>query len=446
MGLFKGYVPKHALENLKKYKYSGVDKSLLSNYVLNPFWNEFVKLWPRSVAPNTITFLGLCLVLSNFATLLYYDAAYLTEKGGATGPPQWVYFTWAAGLFWYQSFDAIDGKQARRTGMAGPLGQMFDHGCDALNTTLEVLLVCRALNLGRSWWPISSQIATLANFYLTTWEEFHTGTLYLGYFSGPVEGIIMIVILYILTGIFGTSTWDRPIADFLPGALNVKGLVGELPLNDALMIFGGFGLIGNITTSYMNVLKSCREKKVSTLTPLVRLIPFIVSTTLYVLWLAAPLTPSSHLTSNPITPIDSTVDSHKGFTTVQIAPGKDLLLHSPAFVPFLCMWGLQFAHQVGRMILAHVTHQPFPMTDIEWIWAAVSLVDAWSWRLFGRAPILHSNPLLFILISLGASFLAYARFCIAVINDITNYLGIACFTVRKKDEKGEWKDAVKKEE
>jgi hypothetical protein len=63
-----------------------------------------------------------------------------------------------------------------------------------------------------------------------------------------------------------------------------------------------------------------------------------------------------------------------------------------------------------------------------------------------RAPILHSNPLVFISISLGVSFLAYGRFCIAVINDITNYLGIACFTVRKKDENGEWKDVVKKEE
>ena len=35
---------------------------------------------------------------------------------------------WAIGLFAYQSLDAIDGKQARRTGMAGPLGEMFDHG------------------------------------------------------------------------------------------------------------------------------------------------------------------------------------------------------------------------------------------------------------------------------------------------------------------------------
>ncbi|KAG6894146.1 hypothetical protein C0992_007340 [Termitomyces sp. T32_za158] len=87
--------------------------------------------------------------------------------------------------------------------MAGPLGEMFDHGCDAMNTTLEVLLASQALNLGRSWWTVASQIATLANFYLTTWEEYHTGQLYLGVFSGPVEGILMIVIIYLLSGIYG---------------------------------------------------------------------------------------------------------------------------------------------------------------------------------------------------------------------------------------------------
>jgi ethanolaminephosphotransferase len=58
---------------------------------------------------------------------------------------------WAIGMFLYQTFDAVDGyvcsfctratvctlcfgdrKQARRTGMAGPLGEMFDHGaCEA---------------------------------------------------------------------------------------------------------------------------------------------------------------------------------------------------------------------------------------------------------------------------------------------------------------------------
>lgn len=65
-------------------------------------------------------------------------------------------------MFAYQSFDAIDGKQARRTGMAGPLGEMFDHGtflkkkekrhvsliirvgCDAINTTVTIICIFTA--------------------------------------------------------------------------------------------------------------------------------------------------------------------------------------------------------------------------------------------------------------------------------------------------------------
>lgn len=67
-----GYIPQESLDNLKKYSYKGVDKSvvlfltlltslilqrrsLLSRYVLNPFWNWFVTLWPKTVAPNTVS-------------------------------------------------------------------------------------------------------------------------------------------------------------------------------------------------------------------------------------------------------------------------------------------------------------------------------------------------------------------------------------------------------
>ena len=39
------------------------------------------------------------------------------------------------------------------------------------------------------------------------------------------------------------------------------------------------------------------------------------------------------------------------------------------------------------------------------------------------------------------SALSYARFCALVIRDITNFLGIACFTVRKKDKAGDWVSA-----
>jgi len=409
-----GYLPQQSLENLKKYQYKGVDKSLVSYYVLNPFWTWFVTLWPLSVAPNTITLTGLSIVFFNFITMLYYDPMYLTEKDGHVDPPHWVYYTLAIGLFLYQSLDAIDGKQARRTGMAGPLGEMFDHGCDTINTTLEVILASRALGLGRSWWTVASQIATLANFYLTTWEEYHTGQLYLGYFSGPVEGILMIIAIFLVTGHYGPAFWDQRFWTFLHlDHLPVISQLPNLPLNESFMVFGAFGLAFNIYNSYHNVRVAMHQQKTSSLRPLLLLLPFLLTALLQIAWLSHP-----HYNNSWI-------------------------MGSAAFVPFLCAWGLQFAHQVGRMILAHVTKGDFPMWDWVWIWSVFGAVDA-NLPLIGIAPIIqrsHRNTMIFVWVTLAVSFLAYARFVTLVIRDITNFLGIACFTVRKKDDKGVWHDA-----
>lgn len=49
--------------------------------------------------------------------------------------PGWCYALGAVSIFFYQTMDAVDGKQARRTGASSPLGQLFDHGCDAITTT-----------------------------------------------------------------------------------------------------------------------------------------------------------------------------------------------------------------------------------------------------------------------------------------------------------------------
>ncbi|KAG9020516.1 hypothetical protein FS837_008135, partial [Tulasnella sp. UAMH 9824] len=315
------FIADEKLENLRKYKYSAVDKSILSKYVLNPFWTWFVTLWPTWVAPNTITALGLGLVVFNLSTLFYYDPQYLTEKDGATGPPKWVYFSWALGLFWYQAFDAIDGKQARRTGMAGPLGQMFDHGCDSLNTTFECILSCRALNVGRSWWTVSAEVVAIANFYLSTWEEFHTGTLYLGVFNGPVEGIIMLVVMYTITGIYGTSFWDkkflavthldRVIARHYPELLYHIGNPG---LNDVLFIFGGVGVLFNIVLAYRNVYRARKAQRKYVLSPLGRFLPFLITTGFHLAWLAG----SGPLSGKP----------HQAY-----------ILRSDLFLPFLLFWG-----------------------------------------------------------------------------------------------------------
>jgi len=409
------YLSQTARKNLRKYAYKAVDESFVSRYVLAHYWNWFITLWPRTVAPNTITLLGLATVVLNVLSLLIYDPLYYTDKDGSNGPPQWIYFTWALGLFMYQSFDAVDGKQARRTGMAGPLGELFDHGCDALNTTLGAILAGRALNLGRSWLTVASQIATLANFYLTTWEEHHTGILYLGPFSGPVEGILMIILVFIISGIFGPTFWDQRFLTFtrLDHIPQVVESVPDIGLNEAFMVFSAFGLAFNIVSSYRNVHKAMRTAGRSTLKPLVFLLPFVVSAVLQVLWLFHP----SFYHSN--------------------------IIHSPLFLPVMCAWGLQFAHHVGHMILSHITNTPFPWWKSMWIWSAFGVLDAHLPDLLHRSPIIQSTPkrtAIFVYLTLAISFFAYARFCFLVIKEITEYLGIACFTVRKKDAEGIWRD------
>jgi CDP-alcohol phosphatidyltransferase len=150
------YIRQRNLEKLHEYKYSGVDHSLVSKYILKPFYtNVAIKCFPMSMAwvaacriiaplPLTvlqaksgtgasllpinpahfyqITLTGFSFVVVNFLTLLWYNPTLDTDC------PPWVYASWAVGLFLYQTFDAVDGTQARRTHQSGPLGELFDHG------------------------------------------------------------------------------------------------------------------------------------------------------------------------------------------------------------------------------------------------------------------------------------------------------------------------------
>lgn len=101
------YVRQEKLPNLKQYKYSGVDHSLLSRYVLKPFYTNFViKCFPMWMAPNLITLTGFSFVVVNILTMLWYNPTLDQDC------PPWVYASWSIGLFLYQTFDAVDGSQA----------------------------------------------------------------------------------------------------------------------------------------------------------------------------------------------------------------------------------------------------------------------------------------------------------------------------------------------
>ena len=83
------------------------------------------------------------------------------------------------GVFIYQSLDGIDGKQARRTGTATPLGELFDHGCDAISTFIVALAGASAVGLNE--YPyLMITFVLLIEFvnYVYHWQTYVSGCLY----------------------------------------------------------------------------------------------------------------------------------------------------------------------------------------------------------------------------------------------------------------------------
>ena len=117
-----GYIKEGALENLKLYKYSCVDDSYMSKYVLQPYWRFCLNFVPLSIAPNLVTLIGFFALIVNAITAYIY---FPNLQGTA---PSWVYLSFAFGIQWYSLMDNLDGKQARRTQNSSPLGELFDHG------------------------------------------------------------------------------------------------------------------------------------------------------------------------------------------------------------------------------------------------------------------------------------------------------------------------------
>jgi phosphatidylglycerophosphate synthase len=90
------------------------------------------------MAPNLVTFIGFICMISSYFCMLYYDTTLSQDI------PRWVFLKASIDIFIYQTLDAIDGKQARRTKSSSPLGQLFDHGCDSFSLTFFLLSVSQA--------------------------------------------------------------------------------------------------------------------------------------------------------------------------------------------------------------------------------------------------------------------------------------------------------------
>lgn len=174
---------KKALDN---YKYQGGDNGITYKYFHSPLAEMVAKCMPMWLAPNMITLIAaICLVAPHMLIVLLYGQEFL-------GPvPSW--FTAVVGLshMTYITLDNVDGKQARRTGTSSPLGQMFDHGCDALTFNIAMITVCRLHQMGSQWLTFLFVACGPTGYFMYNLKEFYMGEYYLPIINPISEGCLV---------------------------------------------------------------------------------------------------------------------------------------------------------------------------------------------------------------------------------------------------------------
>lgn len=389
MGFF---IPESALGNLKLYKYQSEDHSILSNAFLKNFWRKVAVIFPISMAPNLVTLSGLGFILINVITVLYYDAGLNQET------PRWTYYSYALGMFLYQTFDACDGMHARRTGQSGPLGELFDHCIDSINTTLSLLLYISTTGIGYSYMFIFAQFSVLCNFYLSTWEEYHTHKLFLSEFCGPVEGIIMLCVLYVLTGMFGPQLiWHTVLFKIPYGGKMINFETTHLmnSFSSLALLLNIFAATKNVADYYKEHARSHPDEKEKVETKISEAINGLVPFFLF-------------------------------FASVFV-----LVLVNEKFItlPLILTIGLSMAFVVGRIIVAHLTLQDFPIYNVAMYIPSLQLV---SYIIMTKIFGCLEEDVIFALVwvGLGLALGIHGMFINDIIYEFTTYLDVYALTIK----------------
>ncbi|OLY81969.1 putative CDP-alcohol phosphatidyltransferase class-I family protein 3 [Smittium mucronatum] len=339
------YVNEESLKNLKLYKYSAVDKSYLTKYVLSHYWNWAVTLFPL-----------------------------------------WMAF--GLGMWLYSTFDNVDGKQARRTNSSSPLGELFDHGCDALNCTVGVIVQAAAFGTGISMTTLFMAFLTTTTFYLTTWEEYHTGTMYLGYVNGPTEFIVLAVLACFMSGIFGPQIWSTEIVSILPFMESI--LPTGMSLIQFLLAITFFLVIFVVGgDSIRHAYQASKNNDTPFMPKLLQFIPFFILISSCYLW---------------------------------VSTSKIILAHNHLIL-FLLTAGTAFGRITSKIILAHLIKGEFPYYTVQMIPLAVGAVLS----MFGLfSPI---TELVFLWTSFVFVMVAYLHWAYLVVDIFCTFLGIQCFSI-----------------
>jgi len=379
------------LKRLKDHKYCSEGKSALEVF-FQPFWNYVVSKMPLWVAPNLITISGLIINVFTSALILLYS-----PKADSDEVPGFVFILCAIGLFLYQTLDAIDGKQARRTNTSTPMGELFDHGCDAVSTLFLSTSIACALSLGTyPRYLFFFFINNVAIFYLAHWQTYCFGKLMFGLID-VTEAQVQAMAIYVFAGIYGPQFFRQ----------EVMVLQFRMPLAKLLVYVCAFTAVIYTLTAFRKIFKGGAGKNgttvatTSVLTPVVP-IGIVIACAFYVY---------KHSTDN--------------------------LFHtSPVLI--MMMFGFSTAKITCNLVIASMSKSPLDMLDSTML-GPISLA---CFNYFSVQSLLSYVALdsviteyVFLIALFVYSVLNFVVFSVQVCQEISENFGIAVFTIPYEKEK-----------
>lgn len=301
----------------------------------------------------------------------------------------------------YQTMDNVDGKQARRTGTSSGLGELFDHGIDSLNCTLASLLETAAMGLGTSKSGVFTALVPCLPMFFSTWETYHTHTLYLGYINGPTEGLLIACAIMAISGIYGPGVWTEPIVNFV-GERNLFGYaeaVGDTSFRDIWITLLVVSLLtAHIPWCVYHVVCARRARNLPVAPVFLEWTPMAVYTLGIAAWIYSP---HSYLRS----------DNH--------------------LVLFCLTMSFVFGRMTTKMILAHLTRQPFPYWTVMLTPLVGGAVVANLPRL-GFEAVSAQVELAYLYAYFFFAAVVYFRWAYLVVSSICRYLGINALTIPRE--------------
>lgn len=282
--------------------------------------------------------------------------------------------------------DGIDGKQARRIGVSGPLGELFDHGLDSFIVFLVPYSLISVYGRDQEYSVSCFRgflivISVVMNFYVSHCEKYNTGVLYLPWS-------------------YDLSMWASALLFLFPGAYGPEFykyyVFGDVTFTQALeALIHCMGFITTYPVAVYNVYLSNKNRTG-------KRYPILQAT--------KPIWSMLVMTGATI------------YWALQ-SPNNVIEVYPRAFI---FMFGTLFSNISCRLIIAEMSH------------SRCELLSWMTWPLLGGMVTSLYQPQLeaIILHLLSALFLlTHVHYGICVVRQICNHFKINCFTVPKEKRK-----------